>query len=209
MKKNSKKILISVAVAAILAACGIGGYYATSKPKEQKKEVVLEEGEKVSDGTVEFSVYNEETGEMETINTTYEEIEKDEVLKEKWNQFLKAAEPSPEASNTEEKVEEGSSETKTESTSSETFLHPAFTIDEAKKKEETEYSTKEGSVSEEKCKKILDYAEGFYFEMEQESRDRDEFFIKYYKALKNKHTEKNYEYLKSALLAVTGEEYMD
>ena len=62
MKKNSKKILISVAVAASLAACGIGGYYAASKPKEQKKEVVLEEGERVLDGTVEFSVYNEETG---------------------------------------------------------------------------------------------------------------------------------------------------
>lgn len=194
MSKKNKKVILTASALMLVLIGGIG-YFCISKA--QQKEVV-ETAPEVANGTVSFTTTTK-NGKTKTINTTFNEIENDEKLKNEWEEYKEnVSKPSSEEDQGEVSVNQNELE-----------VSPAFDSSSGEKADSklADSSTKEGSAPQRKCEKLLKKSSKYYEEMKNGTRNEDRFFMESYENLKETHSERNYKMLKANLFGVTGLDY--
>ena len=194
MIKKNKKVILAASVLTLMLMGGVG-YYCISKA--QQKEVV-EDATEIADGSISFTTTTK-SGKTKTVNTTLDEIENDEKLKEQWEEYKEnVSKPSSE----EDQGEISTNQNELE-------VSPAFDSSNGEKADSklAHSSTKEGSASQRECEELLKKSSKYYEEMKNGTRNEDRFFMKSYENLKETHSERNYKMLKANLFGVTGLDY--
>lgn len=194
MSKKNKKVILTASALMLVLIGGIG-YFCISKA--QQKEVV-ETAPEVANGTVSFTTTTK-NGKTKTINTTFNEIENDEKLKNEWEEYKEnVSKPSSEEDQGEVSVNQNELE-----------VSPAFDSSNGEKADSklAHSSTKEGSASQKKCEELLKKSSKYYEEMKNGTRNEDRFFMESYENLKETHSERNYKMLKANLFGVSGLDY--
>lgn len=202
MKKNTK-ILICIFCAGL--ATGGVGYTCLQTFRSTNNSISStsssnSEATVSNNGTLTFTLYDE-NGEEDKVETTLDEIENNEEIKEKWEKYkdtISDVTSSDEIVQDEEHIIEQPETVKD-------AVDPAVDYEEYIKNKK-EYNDETGSVSDDKCEKLLKKAKKYYDEMQNGKRSKDTYFISAYKSLKEKHTEKRYQDLKNNLSGVTGNE---
>lgn len=205
MKNLGKKIIFPVIVAGCVVAGGGIGYLVKQSGGFSTAENTTSDNKTASDGTsdgtVTFTLYDED-GNEDKVETTWEEIESDEEIKTKWEEYKEKISAPSSNENVETQQDE---ETSSRAATSEDMVSPAIDYEEYVKNKK-EYSDEENSISAEKCEKLLKKAKPYYEDMQNKKRNTDTFFVKAYEALKEKYTESRYYDLKANLSALTGED---
>lgn len=196
MIKKNKKVILATSVLTLMLMGGVG-YYCISKA--QQKEVV-EDTTEIADGSISFTTTTK-SGKTKTVNTTLDEIENDEKLKEQWEEYKENV-VMPSSSEIEQ------SEAASKKNETQLVINPAFDSNE-KGEVDSKFansSSEDGSISSKKCEELLKKSSRYYEEMKNGTRNEDKFFIKCYENLKETHSEKNYKMLKANLFGVAGDD---